>query len=88
MTNTYPAIIRGNRIEWSGDPPEHLDPERPVAVQVIVPASDLRDAQVQGARMAAALEHLATASVLLGLDDPASWERELRQDRSLPERDE
>ena len=54
---TYRAILRGNRLEWSGNERQHPPPDRPVAVYVTV------------------------------LDEPVVWERETRQYRALPGRD-
>lgn len=41
----------------------------------------------QGERMAAALEQLAALDTLSEISDPSAWQREQRQDRSLPDRD-
>ncbi len=89
MLATYQGILRNNRIEWSGEGPEKLPADQPVRVHVtlleqIVPAAPPSD---QGQRMAAALEKLAASQEVESIADPASWERETRQDRSLPGRD-
>ncbi len=90
MLNTYKAILKGDRLEWSGEAPE-LPPEgRPVAVHVTI--LDEEGALVpkhlsQGQRMAAALEQLAATQALADIADPVAWEREVRQDRTLPDRD-
>jgi hypothetical protein len=89
MLPTYKAILRGNRIEWVADVPEHLAPD--AGVQVIVtflerpcpPAvSD------QGKRMAAVLEKLAALPPNPALADPVAWQREMREERTLPGREE
>jgi len=89
MLNTYKAILRGNHLEWTGDAPKHLTQEDAVMVYVtilnepvVVPA-----VTQQGQRMAVALEQLAAINALKEITDPAAWEREVRQDRSLPDRD-
>lgn len=89
MGNTYKAILRGDRLEWSGTVPEHLAGDRAVAVQVTILDETLPSAEErgQGLRMAAALAQLAALDGPAALTDPAQWERELRQDRALPGQD-
>jgi hypothetical protein len=89
MLSTYRAILRGNQIEWSGDAPNGDLRERPVAVHVTILDESLQPSETadKGARMAAALEQLATASALAEIDDPSKWQREQRIDRSLPGRE-
>jgi hypothetical protein len=88
MLNTYKAILRGNHLEWDGDAPDHLVPEDAVAVYVTIPEKlVVPSAAEQGQRMAAALEQLAAVNALPDLTDPVAWEREIRQDRPLPDRE-
>jgi hypothetical protein len=89
MLQTYKAILRGNRLEWRGTPPAALTTEQPVAVHVTIldeAAAPPLDTQ-PGPQMAAILEQLAAISALADLTDPAGWERDVRQDRPLPERE-
>jgi hypothetical protein len=89
MLNTYKAILRGNHLEWNEDAPDHLRQEDAVMVYVtildepVVPSAVIQ----QGQRMAAALEQLAAINALADLTDPVTWEREIRQDRPLPDRE-
>ena len=86
MPTTFHGILRADRIEWLGDAPEHLAPDAGVRVSVT-----LLDSPVvadQGKRMAAALEKLAALPPNPGLADPLAWQRESRQDRPLPGREE
>jgi hypothetical protein len=89
MLNTYKAILKGNYLEWDEDVPDHLTPEDAVAVYVtILDASPITSPIIQqGQRMAAALEQLAAINALSDLTDPVAWEQEIREDRSLPDRD-
>jgi hypothetical protein len=87
MLETYPAILRGNRLEWSGDGPGHLPPDQGVRVHVTI-LEKVADTAERGRRMAAALEELAAIRALKDVTDPAAWERETRQDRPLPGRGE
>ncbi len=84
---TYRAILRGNRLEWTDSEPTDLNPEQPVQV-TIVKAPDDPDALKQGRTMANALERLATTNAFAEMKDPVAWQREIRKDRPLPNRDE
>ncbi len=89
MIRTYRAILRGNNLEWNGDAPECLEEEKAVEVQVTI----LKEAAIppaaiaHGKGMAEALEKLAAIDALPEISDPSAWQREQRQDRSLPDRD-
>lgn len=89
MLVTYKAILKNNRLEWRDTVPDQLLPDQAVAVHVTIldePVTPPTDAS-RGQRMAAALEKLAAALSLEGISDPAAWEREIRQDRVLPDRE-
>ena len=89
MLATYKAILRGDRLEWSGEAPTTAVQDTGVAVYVTIldePANTLSDT-TRGKRMAAALEQLADLKGSTDLADPAAWERGIRQDRPLPDRD-
>ncbi|HLL90545.1 MAG TPA: hypothetical protein VK324_14690 [Tepidisphaeraceae bacterium] len=83
MTRTYQAILKGDRLEWTGDAPTM---QGPLAVQVTVvapvPYDDGRRRQ-----LAEALEDLARANPFREITDPAAWQREIRKDRPLPGRE-
>jgi hypothetical protein len=86
---TYRAILRGNRLEWRGSARQPLPVDRPIAVYVTVLDEHISDAEGdRGARMAAALTRLAELHALAEIDDAVRWERETRQERVLPGRDE
>ncbi len=89
MLHAYKAMLKGNRLEWSGAAPEISTTNEAVAVQVIIldEATPLPGSVSQGERMAAALEQLAMVHTLATIVDPLTWEREVRQDRELPDRD-
>jgi|GraSoiStandDraft_16_1057320.scaffolds.fasta_scaffold8427368_1 hypothetical protein len=88
MLHTYKAILRGNRLEWYDTPPAALTTEQPVAVHVTILDEPAPPKDVQpGHQMAAILEQLAAIHALADLTDPAAWERDIRQDRSLPDRE-
>ena len=86
MQETYEAILRGDHLEWSGEArPSPADPDRPVAVRVTI--LDDATATGNGRLMAEALGQLAASHALTSLEDPISWEREVRRERPLPDRD-
>ena len=88
MLHTYKAILRGDRLEWVDDLPKNISTDV-VSVYVTVLDESAIPVTVEGSgpRMAAVLEQLAAIHALADLTDPAAWEREIRQDRSLPDRD-
>jgi len=83
MRNTYHAVLRGNRLEWSEEVPDRLVGDGPLRVSVTI----LETSASQGQRMAEALAELARLNAATDITDPAAWERQQRQDRSLPGRD-
>lgn len=89
MLRTYKAILRGNRLEWSGDTPECAPSAGPASVLVTLLDERTSDALQtdRGKRMADALEKLAAIHALAEIENAADWEREIRQDRSLPDRE-
>ncbi|MCI0486022.1 MAG: hypothetical protein L0229_05430 [Blastocatellia bacterium] len=89
MLETYKAILKGNRIEWSGDSPDLPRREQGVAVYVTIlqPAASSRPSS-DGKAMAQALEKLAASGPLSGISEPSAWQREQREDRVLPGRDD
>lgn len=89
MPNTYKAILKGNRLEWTEDAPDYLTAEGEVVVYVTILDEPIISAKIiqQGQKMAAILEQLAAIHALHDITDPVTWERETRQDRSLPDRE-
>jgi len=89
MLSTYRAVLRGRVLEWLYDQPLNLPADRPVTVHVTILDEMLTGSrQQQGRRMAAALEQLATLPSALGVVDAVQWERESRQERILPSREQ
>jgi hypothetical protein len=89
VLRTYRAILKGNRLEWSEDAPAPADQQSAVAVHVtfLEEPEETRGGVEQGQHMAAALEQLAAIHAVNEMEDPARWEREIRQDRPLPDRE-
>jgi hypothetical protein len=85
MLPTYPAVLTDDRIEWTGEAPPGLGARVRVNITLLDPPSPTAD---QGARMAAALELIASRGGLTAITDPLAWEREQREDRALPGRNQ
>ena len=84
MLRTYEGILKGNRVQWAGEEPP--DSDRPLRVHITVLEKETPQ-EKRGEQMADALSKLAESSAFSGIEDPSTWQRELRQDRSLPGRD-
>lgn len=89
MLYTYKAILRGNHLEWNDTPPADLTPERAIAVHVTILEEPeyLTQPTLPGQQMAMILEQLAQVDAFTEISDPQAWEREVRQDRILPDRE-
>jgi hypothetical protein len=84
VRDTYRAILRGDRLEWTDPSPLDLNPEQPVEVTIL---DEPEQTANRGRRMAEALEKLAASDAFSEISDPSEWQREIRKDRSLPGRD-
>lgn len=83
MAVTYRATLHGNLLEWTGPAP-HSKESIPVYVTV------LREEEVSntnGQKMADALTQLANRGGLKTISDPKEWQRQQRQERTLPGRE-
>lgn len=88
MLTTYEAVLRGNHLEWAREVPEYVKTNLPLNVHVTFLDVLPRDnAASTGRRMADILEKLAALPAFADIDDPVAWQREVRKDRSLPERE-
>ena len=88
MLHTFKAILRGNSLEWGEEVRGLFRRDRPVQVLVtILEVEHLQETHGRGQRMAAALEKLAQTQAFAGIE-PVGWQREVRQERELPGRNE
>ena len=78
MRDTYRAILRGDRLEWTDPGPVDLNAEQPVEVTIL---DEPDQTQNRGKRMAEALEKLAASDAFSEISDPSEWQREIRKDR-------
>jgi hypothetical protein len=80
MLQTYKAILHGNSLEWLT--------ERPEASAVEVHVTLLQEPKVpNGAAMAAALQGFADLEQANSFGNAATWQRETRLNRELPNRE-
>ncbi|MBI4630162.1 MAG: hypothetical protein HZB17_09005 [Chloroflexi bacterium] len=84
MLNTYRAILDGNQLKWIDAPPQTT---KSMEVQVIMLKETTQAAlRERGRKMALALESLAKINPISDINDPLQWQRDIRQDRPLPNR--
>ena len=90
MMTTYKAKLKGNQLEWADEvPPPPPQPDAEVLVTFLATnGSALMDKAERGARMKAALDQLAARGGIQSIPDPVAWQREIRQDRPLPGRED
>jgi hypothetical protein len=89
MTRTYSALLRGDRLEWTGENPGIADSDRPIAVTVVVDdsgetAPPAEDEAERWKKAVEALKRIAARGTLAAeIPDPVAWQREIRKDRPL-----
>lgn len=85
MLRTYKAILHGDQVEWLDKPPEKSS-----AVQVHITVLEEPSAEPtreRGRAMAEALDALVQRGTFTEISDPVAWQRELRAERVLPDRE-
>jgi hypothetical protein len=89
MLNTYQAILRDNRLEWTEKIPEQIKNGQPVPVSVTILDESAAPLSVEerGRRMAEILGRLAASNAFRDIADPSEWQREIRKDRPFPDRE-
>ena len=81
---TYKAVLHENQIEWLEHPPE-----KPDAAHVYITFPEEQDSEFssnRGKLMAEVLAELARRGTFAEITDPVAWQRELRAERALPDR--
>lgn len=85
MLRTYEGILEGDRLQWTS---EEVPPtDHPLRVHVTVLEEEAAREE-RGQQMADALSKLAESGAFSAIDDPNEWQREIRQDRPLPGREQ
>lgn len=78
LNTTYHAVLKGDRLEWSGEVPPEIAEERAVSVDVTIRREgrfSVSSTEQVGERMAAALEELAASNATASIEDPVAWQR-------------
>lgn len=81
MSDTYRAVLKDDHLEWIDKKPEG---DNPLNVTVVV---HHEQGASQGKKMAYYLGKLADLNAVGQIEDPVAWQREIRSDRILPDRD-
>lgn len=85
MLRTYKAVLHDNQVEWLEQPPEKTDA---VEVYITVLEEPMPEPLPQRGRlMAEVLAELASRGTFVEITDPVAWQRELRSERALPDRE-
>lgn len=90
MSETYKATLRGDKIKWDGEAPEISKADQNVKVFITI-SEEInlhRGKKARGQKMLEALEKLASINALVEIKDASEWQRNQRQDRFLPGRND
>ena len=85
MSRTYRAILHDDRVEWLEQPPQQAD-ARQVHITVLDESAPESPSD-RGRMMAEVLAEIAERGTFATISDPVAWQRELRAERDLPDRD-
>ena len=90
MLNTYKARLKGDHIEWAESPPPALNGGTTDVLVTIMPSAQPThdDKAEMRRRRVEALEKLAAMGGIKSIPDPSAWQREIREDRPLPGRED
>lgn len=89
MLTTYRAKLRDGKLEWTDEaPPVPQSAETQVLVTLLPEKNSQADERAARRRQAVeALEKLAAMGGIKSIPDPVAWQREMREDRPLPGRE-
>ena len=86
MLKIFNAILKNNSIQWVDETPEiELDTSVKVHITLLEEIAP-HPKKSNGYKMAEALRKISKKNILTEID-PQKWQQEIRQDRSLPNRD-
>ena len=87
MLETYHATLKNGLLEWGpgGAPPVPEGESVPVEVVVKKPKRSPAESRERLLQIFENLKHMDTFSEIT---DPVAWQREIREDRPLPDREE
>ena len=84
MLHTYKALLDDDRVRWLDQPPEHTGTAQ---VHITFLEESGPESTVErGKAMAEALAELAQRGTFAEIADPVAWQREVRSERTLPDR--
>jgi len=86
MFKTFKAILKNNYIQWLDETPDITSNSLVKVYVTLLEEPQITEAKSDGKKMAEALIKLSKNKAFVGVD-PQKWQREVRQDRSLPNRD-
>lgn len=87
MLRSYKAILKGKQLEWVGEKPDSLHKVLNVKVTVLDDLTGL-DLKTTRQKMGKILDKIAQHKHLeTVIKDPVAWQRKIREDRNLPERE-
>ena len=94
---TVKAVLHDNQVEWLEQPPEKSGAiqhtrsnSEAVAHAILITFPEESDSELPsklGRMMAEVLAELARRDTFAAIPDPVSWQRELRSERLLPDRE-
>ena len=89
MQTEYKAILTDDHLEWKGERPKFLVSGKPAEVVVVIPDDEADAVEMEmRRRRVAALRRIAAAGGVPEIPDAVAWQREMREDRKLPGREE
>jgi hypothetical protein len=85
MLRTFKAVLTGDRLKWTDEIPE--TGENSLLVHVTLLEEDATaNSSSRGQQMAEILSQLAAINTFAEIN-PVNWQREIRQDRPLPNKE-
>lgn len=88
MLQTYKARLHGTHIEWLGEIPSDLHDGQDVHITLLDENPILaQKPPSKGQQMASILKELATLNTACSIEDPVAWQREIRADKPLADRE-
>jgi hypothetical protein len=85
MLSTYKAVLTNNQLQWLDEVPAQLNHLTVFVYVTVLQPPVVNKPELPGQPMVAILQKIADQGGP-GIDDPVTWQRDMRQDRSLPGR--
>ncbi len=86
MLSTYKAVLKNKQVEWLDEIPAQLNRLTVSVYVTVIEELPVKKPELPSQKMVDILQKIADNGGP-GIDDPIAWQRELRQDRPLPERE-